>query len=151
MTGRRAHLVARLSIAVLVVLSATVGAATLSSAAPSRQEVEQAKARLEALNQELSQLVEKGHEAQARLGTIFHEARSGPGAERVKRLAFRPASGYAFPVVQGQSWHSVAQTSDADGERNSLMLTYYVQEHPPDWVAERVKRAGLFLAYPFRR
>jgi len=70
MTGRRTHLVARLSIAVLLVTSATVGAARLSSAAPSREEVERAKARLESLNQELSLMVEQYNQAQLRLQEV---------------------------------------------------------------------------------
>jgi hypothetical protein len=45
-------------------------------------------------------------------------------AARIKALRFSPATGYAFPVVPEESWHSVARTTDADGERNSLMLTY---------------------------
>jgi hypothetical protein len=56
MTGTRTHLVARLTLVVLLVTSATIGAATLSSAAPSREEVEQAQARLDTLNQELDQI-----------------------------------------------------------------------------------------------
>src|SRR4029077_11266260 len=47
MTGTRAHLVGRLSLAVLLAISATIGATTLSSAAPSHEEVEQAQARLD--------------------------------------------------------------------------------------------------------
>jgi len=70
MTGRRTHLVARLSIAVLLATSATVGAATLSSAAPSREEVEQAEARLDSLNQELSLMVEQYNQARLRLQEV---------------------------------------------------------------------------------
>src|SRR2546428_150235 len=66
-------------------------------------------------------------DAQSHLGTILHEGRNGDTALRTTTLKFRPATGYAFPVVYHESWHSVARTSDADGERNTLMLTYYVQ------------------------
>jgi cell wall-associated NlpC family hydrolase len=75
MTERRTHLVARLSIAVLLATSATVGATTLSSAAPSREEVERAKARLDSLNQELSLMVEQYNQAQIRLQEV--QARLG--------------------------------------------------------------------------
>jgi cell wall-associated NlpC family hydrolase len=64
------HVVARLSIAVLLATSATVGVATLSSAAPSREEVERAKARLDSLNQELSLMVEQYNQAQLRLQEV---------------------------------------------------------------------------------
>jgi hypothetical protein len=90
-------------------------------------------------------------DAQAHLGTIFHEGREGEAARRTKQLGFRPAAGYAFPVVYHESWHSVAKTSDADGERNSLMLTYYVQEGLHGRLLQRLKRFWLFVAYAFRR
>jgi hypothetical protein len=90
-------------------------------------------------------------ESQAHLGTRFHEGRDGEGARRIKTLAFRPATGYAFPVVYHATWHSVAPTSDADGERNSLMLTYYVQNGAFDRLAERAKRLWVFFAYAMRR
>jgi hypothetical protein len=90
-------------------------------------------------------------EAQAHLGTIFHEGRDGETARRTKRLAFRPATGYAFPVVYHESWHSVGQTSAVDGERNSLMLTYYVQTGLLGRVFHRLKRLWVFVAYGTRR
>jgi peptidoglycan DL-endopeptidase CwlO len=70
MTGTRTHLVARLCLVVLLVSSATVGAATLSSAAPSREEVEQAQARLDSLNQELDLMVEQYNQARIRLQEV---------------------------------------------------------------------------------
>jgi hypothetical protein len=90
-------------------------------------------------------------ESQAHLGTVFHEGRSGEAAERTKRLAFRPATGYAFPVIRHESWHSVPQTSHADGERNSLMLTYYVHDSVSGWLAQRLQRILVFLGYGLRR
>jgi hypothetical protein len=89
--------------------------------------------------------------SQAHLGTRFHEGRDGDAARRIKTLAFRPATAYAFPVVYHATWHSVAPTSDADGERNSLMLTYYVQNGVLDRLAERAKRLWVFFAYAVRR
>jgi hypothetical protein len=89
--------------------------------------------------------------SQAHLGTRFHEGRDGEAARRIKALAFRPATGYAFPVVYHATWHSVAPTSDADGERNSLMLTYYVQNGVVDRLAEGAKRLWVFFAYAVRR
>jgi peptidoglycan DL-endopeptidase CwlO len=70
MTGRRRHVAARLAMAVLIASSAIIGAATISSAAPSREEVERAKARLDQLNQELSLLVERYNQAQIRLQEV---------------------------------------------------------------------------------
>jgi cell wall-associated NlpC family hydrolase len=70
MTGRGRHVAARLAMAVLIASSAIIGAATISSAAPSREEVERAKARLDQLNQELSLLVERYNQAQIRLQEV---------------------------------------------------------------------------------
>ena len=89
-------------------------------------------------------------ESQAHLGTVLHGGRAGPAAELTKRLAFRPATGYAFPVVYHESWHSVVQMEAGEGARDSIMLTYYVQQRPLDWVAERLKRCGLFIGYWLR-
>src|SRR5712692_1293232 len=86
-----------------------------------------------------------------RIGTILHEGRDGDAAQRTKALAFRPAAGYAFPVLRHESWHSVARTSDADGERNSLMLTYYVQDGLLSWAAQRLQRLAVFIGYGLRR
>jgi peptidoglycan DL-endopeptidase CwlO len=70
MTVPRARLVTRLSIAVILVASATLGAASLSSAAPSREEVEQARARLDSLNRDLDLMVEQYNQARLRLQEV---------------------------------------------------------------------------------
>ncbi|HET9332568.1 MAG TPA: NlpC/P60 family protein [Gemmatimonadota bacterium] len=70
MTGRRRHVAARLAMAVLIASSAIIGAANLSSAAPSREEVQRAEGRLDQLNQELSLLVERYNQAQIRLQDV---------------------------------------------------------------------------------
>ena len=70
MTGRRALLVTRLSIAVLLAASATIGATSLSSAAPSREEVQQARARLDSLNRELGLMVEQYNQARLKLQEV---------------------------------------------------------------------------------
>ena len=90
-------------------------------------------------------------EAQSHMGTVFHEGRNGEAALRTKRLAFVPAAGYAFPVIRHKSWHSVSQTADSDGERNSLMLTYYVQQGPLAWLAQRIHRLAVFIGYGLRK
>ena len=89
--------------------------------------------------------------SQAHLGTLLHAGRTGEAAERVFALQFLPATGYAFPVMRHESWHSVATTSEADGVRDSLMISYMVQDTPASWVMERLKRLWLFFAYFLRR
>jgi hypothetical protein len=96
------------------------------------------------------QLYLPADDTQTHLGTVLHETRDADG-EQVKRLAFRPASGYGFPVLRHETWHSVPRTQEADRERNSMMLTYYVQDGLWSWLQHRIKRVGLFVAYGVRR
>lgn len=83
--------------------------------------------------------------SQRHLGTVFHHGRNGPDAERTVAMDFMPASGYAFAVVEKESWHSVRQTSASDGERCSIMLTYYVQDTPKAWFKRRYDRLRSFF------
>jgi len=83
--------------------------------------------------------------SQRHMGTVFHYGREGEAAARTKTMQFLPASGYAFAVVPRESWHSVRQTTDADGERYSLMLTYYVQDTAKTWMKRRYDRARCFF------
>jgi len=79
-------------------------------------------------------------DSQRHVGTIFHESDRGEGARRTKQMPFMPSSGYAFPVSLTKSWHSAAATSPEDGERVSMMVTYYVADslaHRLYWKARR--------------
>jgi cell wall-associated NlpC family hydrolase len=90
MRGTHRRLGARLAVAALIVVPASFGSVTFSSAAPSRQEVERAEARLEALNREFSLLVEELNQARIRLQEVQarlreveqEEARARATAER---------------------------------------------------------------------
>jgi hypothetical protein len=84
-------------------------------------------------------------ESQRDLGTIFHESKDGEAADRTTQMPFLPASGYAFPVALTKSWHSAATASDADGERVSMMVTYYVAESPFRRLKLALGRAALRL------
>jgi hypothetical protein len=78
--------------------------------------------------------------SQRHIGTIFHEGDSGGLADRTTQMPFMPASGYAFPVTEKKSWHSAAQTRESDGERVSMMVTYYVADNPRTWLKYRLRR-----------
>lgn len=67
-SGRR--LAARLSAAVLIIVSASLGSLSLSAAAPSQEDVRRARARLDHLNRELSLLVEEYNQARIRLAEV---------------------------------------------------------------------------------
>jgi hypothetical protein len=83
--------------------------------------------------------------SQRHVGTIFHEAKTGDGAERTTQMAFMPSSGYAFPVSLRKSWHSAATVSEADGERATMMVTYYVADNLFTWLKYRLRRALLSI------
>ncbi len=70
MTRPRRFLAARVTIAALMTLGASLGSTTLSAAAPSKQQVEAAKTKLNTLNQQLSLLVEQYNQAQIRLHEV---------------------------------------------------------------------------------
>jgi hypothetical protein len=89
--------------------------------------------------------------SQRHVGTIFHEGGEGEQAERTTQMPFLPASGYAFPVAISKSWHSAARTSAGDGERVSILLTYYSADTVRGWFECIVRRAGLFFGMHPRR
>jgi hypothetical protein len=86
-------------------------------------------------------------DSQRHIGTIFHEADQGELAERMTQMPFMPATGYAFPVSLTKSWHSAATTTAADGERVSMMVTYYVADGLIRRLYWRLRRATLSLGY----
>jgi len=69
-TTTRSTLAVRFAIAALVVVSTSVLAPPLSSAAPSRQDVERAKAELDRMNARVSLLVEEYNQAHMRLEAV---------------------------------------------------------------------------------
>jgi hypothetical protein len=81
------------------------------------------------------------------IGTIFHEGDKGAKAKKVTQMPFMPATGYAFPVSLTESWHSAAETTEADGERVTMMVTYYVADSPRTWLKYRVRRALNFFGW----
>jgi len=83
--------------------------------------------------------------SQMHLGTVFHTDRNADGSDRPMTMPFLPASGYAFAVRRKESWHSVPATTAADGERRSIMLTYYVDQEPRAKLQRRLQRVGIFL------
>lgn len=85
------------------------------------------------------------NESQKHIGTIFHEGKTGEGANKTTQMPFLPASGYAFPVALTKSWHSAAATTTEDGERVSLMVTYYVANSLARRLYWKARRALLSL------
>jgi hypothetical protein len=86
-------------------------------------------------------------EKQRGIGTIFHEGDRGAKAKKTTQMPFMPATGYAFPVSLTESWHSAAETTEADGERVSMMVTYYVADNPKTWLKYRLRRVLNFFGW----
>jgi hypothetical protein len=84
-------------------------------------------------------------ESQRHVGTIFHEGDKGAAARKTTQMAFMPSSGYAFPVSLTKSWHSAAETSPKDGERVTMMVTYYVADSLFTWLKYRLRRTLLSI------
>jgi hypothetical protein len=83
--------------------------------------------------------------SQVHLGTVFHTGRDVNADDQTTTMPFLPASGYAFAVRRKESWHSVPATSASDGERHSIMLTYYADDEPRRKLRRRLQRAAIFL------
>ncbi|HEV2596043.1 MAG TPA: hypothetical protein VGU01_12665 [Sphingomicrobium sp.] len=84
-------------------------------------------------------------ERQRHIGTLFHEGKNGEGATKTIQMPFLPASGYAFPVALTKSWHSAATTTPEDGERVSMMVTYYVADNLVQRLYWKARRGLLSL------
>jgi hypothetical protein len=85
-----------------------------------------------------------GDVSQLHLGTVFHTSPNTEGDDRPVTMPFLPASGYAFAVRRKESWHSVPATTAADGERRSIMLTYYADRAPRAKLQRRLQRLRIF-------
>jgi hypothetical protein len=83
--------------------------------------------------------------SQKNIGTIFHEGDTGEAALHTRQMPFMSASGYAFPVQAQESWHRAERTSEFDGVRRSIMLTYYVQDTVKTWSLRRLDRLRSFF------
>lgn len=76
MTRTPRRIVARITIAAFLALSANVGSASVSTAAPNEDQVQAAKDRVDALNMELERLVEDYNQARLRLQEVQERLRS---------------------------------------------------------------------------
>lgn len=83
-------------------------------------------------------------ESIAHVGTIFHR-KIGPGKqyEVGARMPFVPNSGYAF-AVGPDTYHSVETIGPEVRTRDSILLTYFVDDTLVQVVQNRAKRLGNF-------
>ena len=75
------------------------------------------------------------------VGTVFHR-RTGHGSyERAGRMSFAPNTGYAF-AVNDDTYHSVDTVGPEVRTRDSILLTYFLDERPLERTKNRVKRVA---------
>ena len=86
----------------------------------------------------------------AHVGTVFHERIASGGVRPAMQLKFLPNTGYAF-APWDDTWHSVDPVGPEVETRDSILLTYFHDAIPSQFLFNRVKRAGTFLNTEFRR
>ena len=82
-------------------------------------------------------------ESNMHIGTVFHE-RSDDGALSRMQMKFAPNVGYAF-AVGDNTWHSVDLVGPEIETRNSIMLTYFVDDGIVRTLRNRGRWAGAVL------
>ena len=65
------------------------------------------------------------------------------------RMRFAPNTGYAF-AVGDDTWHSADPVHDRVRSRDSILLTYFVDQGPLRTFRNRSKRLGNFLLNEIR-
>jgi hypothetical protein len=82
-------------------------------------------------------------------GTVFHRRTGGNGYERAMQMSFAPNTGYAF-AVGDDTHHSVDTVGPEVVTRDSILLTYFLDDTPARVVSNRAKRLGNFVLNEIR-
>jgi hypothetical protein len=90
------------------------------------------------------QLYLPADEANTDIGTIFHERAEDGSLPKRTQMKFAPNSGYAF-AVDSDTWHSADPVHDRVKSRDSILLTYFVDQGTLRVLRNRGKRVGNFL------
>jgi hypothetical protein len=78
------------------------------------------------------------------IGTVFHALNADRSYRRAMQMPFSPNTGYAF-AVGGDTHHSVDTVGPEVRTRDSILLTYFVDDTPLQKARNRLRRAGNFL------
>ena len=78
------------------------------------------------------------------IGTIFHDRLADGSMPKTKQMRFAPNSGYAF-AVGDDTWHSADPVHNGVKTRDSILLTYFVDQGPFKVLRNRFKRVGNFI------
>jgi len=96
------------------------------------------------------QLYLPADDANADIGTIFHERLPDGSMPKVTQMRFAPNSGYAF-AVGTDTWHSADPVHNRVKTRDSILLTYFVDQGLLKVLRNRAKRIGNFLLNEIRQ
>jgi len=78
------------------------------------------------------------------VGTVFHRRNPDPSYKEAVRMPFSPNTGYAF-AVGSDTYHSVDAIGPEVRTRDSILLTYFVDDTWLQVVQNRCKRLGHFM------
>jgi len=96
------------------------------------------------------QLYLPADDANTDIGTIFHERLPDGSMPKVTQMRFAPNSGYAF-AVGTDTWHSADPVHNRVKTRDSILLTYFVDQGLLKVLRNRGKRIGNFLLNEIRQ
>lgn len=78
------------------------------------------------------------------LGTVFHAKLPDGSLTRERQMRFGRNTGYAF-AVGGDTWHSADEVGRDIRSRDSILLTYFVDQGSLRFLRNRGKRIGNFV------
>jgi hypothetical protein len=83
------------------------------------------------------------------VGTVFHRRTPDGSFQRSTQMAFAPNAGYAFAVGK-DTYHSVDTLGPEVHTRDSILLTYFLDDSALDLARNRVKRFANFVRNELR-
>jgi hypothetical protein len=89
-------------------------------------------------------------DANTDIGTIFHDVLPDGSKPKHTQMKFAPNSGYAF-AVGDDTWHSADPVHNRVKTRDSILLTYFVDQGLLRTLRNRGKRLGNFVLNEIRQ
>ncbi|HEX3983607.1 MAG TPA: hypothetical protein VHX12_07930 [Acidisoma sp.] len=89
-------------------------------------------------------------DANTDIGTIFHDVLPDGSKPKATQMRFAPNSGYAF-AVGADTWHSADPVHNGVKSRDSILLTYFVDQGALKVLRNRGKRVGNFVLNELRQ
>ncbi len=96
------------------------------------------------------QLYLPADDANTDIGTIFHDVKPDGSKPKAAQMRFAPNSGYAF-AVGDDTWHSADPVHNRVKTRDSILLTYFVDQGLLKVLRNRGKRLGNFVLNEIRQ